>query len=202
MPAALPVFDDLKQKKREPFSHYVTIFIGLISFFFSTATAHAYDVFLSWEPSTDPGVADYSIYGKEDSLGPPYDSIDTYSLDDIDPDNPAGWITSLEDSTEYHFVVNAFDSEGKEGDFSNEVCVSEGVGCAALAGGTTGIVTTTNTGSGGSGGCLIPAAAKESRLAVDPSPVLLLLGAFFIGIEILKKYMQWAEDRKGKPQRL
>ena len=45
-------------------------------------------------------------------------------------------------------------------------------------------------GGGGGGGCLISAAADGSRLAVEMSAVLLFLGFFFVGIEILRKRIQ------------
>jgi hypothetical protein len=58
-------------------------------FFFVAATANAYDVVLAWDPNAESDLAGYKIYSSEGSPGPPYDLIDTYSLDDIDPDNPA-----------------------------------------------------------------------------------------------------------------
>jgi hypothetical protein len=62
------------------------------------------------------------------------------------------------------------------------VCVAGGIACAADTGDGDG-------GSGGSGGgwCLISAAADGFRLTIEMPAVLLLLGFFFIGIEILRK---------------
>jgi hypothetical protein len=49
--------------------------------------------------------------------------IDKYSLDDIDPDNPAGQISDLDDNSEYYFVVRAYNLSGYGSDYSNEVRV-------------------------------------------------------------------------------
>jgi hypothetical protein len=64
------------------------------------------------------------------------------------------------------------------------VCVAGGIACAADSSGGDG-----DGGSGGSGGgwCLISAAADGFRLTIEMPAVLLLLGFFFIGIEILRK---------------
>ena len=67
----------------------------------------SYDVVLAWDPNSESDLAGYKIYGSEGSPGPPYDLIDTYSLDDIDPANPAGRISDLDDSSEYYIVVTA-----------------------------------------------------------------------------------------------
>ncbi len=66
-----------------------SFFIIAVLFFFVAATADAYDVVLAWDPNTEFDIAGYKLYGSEGSHGSPYDLIDTYSLDDIDPDNPA-----------------------------------------------------------------------------------------------------------------
>ena len=175
----------LLQKKCERIIRRCSFFIITVLFFFVAATANAYDVVLAWDPNAESDLAGYNIYVSEGSPGPPYDLIDTYSLDDIDPDNPAGQISDLDDSAEYYFVVSAYDLEGFESDYSNEVCVTGGIACVADTDSAD-----RATGSGGGGGCLISAAAGGSRLAVEMPAVLLLLGFFFIGIEILRKRIQ------------
>jgi hypothetical protein len=172
-------------KKCYSISRSYSFFIIAVLFFIMAATANAYDVVLAWDPNAESDLAGYKLYGSEGSPGPPYDLIDTYSLDDIDPDNPAGQISDLDDNSEYYVVVTAYDLEGNESDYSNEVCVAGGIACAADSSGGDG--DGGSGGSGGGGGCLISAAADGSRLAVETPAVLLLLGFFFIGIEILRK---------------
>jgi hypothetical protein len=149
-----------------------SFFIIAVLFFFVAATANAYDVVLGWDPNAESDLAGYKIYGSKGSPGPPYNLIDTHSLDDIDSVNPAGQITDLDDSSEYYFVVTAYDLEGNESDYSNEVCVAAGgIACAADTGSA--------KDSGGGGRCLISAAADGSRLAAEMPAVLLILGFFF-----------------------
>ena len=168
-------------KKCDSITRSYRFFIITVLFFFVATTANAYDVVLAWDPNAESDLAGYKIYGSEGSPGPPYDLIDTYSLDDIDPDNPASQISDLDDDLEYYFVVCAYDLEGNESDFSNEVCAAVGIACAADTG------SDSDSGGGGGGGCLITAAADGSRLAAEMPAVLLLLGFFLIGIEILRK---------------
>jgi len=162
----------LLAKKSYSISCSHIFFIITVLFFFVAATASAYDVVLAWDPNGEADLAGYKIYGSEDSPGPPYDLIDIYSLDDIDPDNPACQISDLDDSSEYYFVVSAYDVEGLESAYSNEVCVAGGIACAS------------DTGSGGGGGCLISVADDGSRLAGEMPAVLLFLGFFTIAVSI------------------
>ena len=170
----------LMLKKCYSINRSYSFFIITVLFFFVAATANAYDVVIAWDPNAESDLAGYKIYGSEGSPGPPYDLLDTYSLDDIDPDNPACQISDLDDSLKYYFVVSAYDLAGNESDYSNEVCVAGGIACAS------------DTGSGGGGGCLISAAADGSRLAVEMPAVLLFLGFFTIAVAIvcrcIKKY--------------
>ena len=157
-------------KKYYSISRRYSFFVIAVSFFFVAATANAYYVIISWDPNAESDLAGYNIYGSEGSPGPPYDLLDTYSLDDIDPDNPACQISDLDDSLEYYFVVSAYDLWGNESDYSNEVCVAGGIACAADTGSA--------TDSGGGGGCLISATFGGSHLAVEMLAVLILLGFF------------------------
>jgi hypothetical protein len=68
-----------------------------------------------------------------------------------DPNNPAYTLTGLDDNESYYFVVTAYDDEGFESDYSNEVP------------GTTPMNDTTP----GGGGCLIATAAYGSCIAKE-----------------------------------
>ena len=174
-------------------SRSYSFFIIAVLFFFVAATANAYDVVIAWDPNAEWDLAGYKIYSSEGFPGPPYDLLDTYSLNDIDPDNPTCQISDLDDSLKYYFVVSAYDFAGNESDYSNEVCVAGGIACASDTGSA--------TDSGGGGGCLISAVAGWSRLTFEITAVFLLLGFFFIGIEILRKRVQKCRqpsDRKPK----
>ena len=85
----------LLPKKYYSISRSYSFFVIAVSFFFVAATANAYDVIIAWDPNAESDLAGYKIYGSEGSPGPPYDLLDTYSLYDIDPDNPACQISDL-----------------------------------------------------------------------------------------------------------
>jgi hypothetical protein len=175
-------------KKRNSLVPIFSFFIITVLFFFVAAKTNAYDVVIAWDPNAESDLAGYTIYGSEGSPGPPYDLIDTYSLDDLDPDNPACQISDLDDNSEYYFVISAYDFAGNESNYSNEVCVAGGIACAANTGSAPGSVNSASSGGGGGGGCLISAAADGSRLAIVMPAVFLLSGFFFIGIEILTNF--------------
>jgi hypothetical protein len=92
--------------------------------------------------------------------------------------------------TVYYFVVTAYDLEGNESDYSNEVCVAGGIACAADTGSA--------KDSGGGGRCLISAVDDGTGLAAEMAAFLLLLGFFFIGIEILRKRIIGAVKENGR----
>ena len=102
-----PIF--LLPKKFDSIIRSYNFFIITVLFLIGAATANADDVVIAWEPNAESDLAGYKIYGSEGSPGPPYDLIEIVSLDDIDPDNPAWQISDLDDSSEYYFVVSAYD---------------------------------------------------------------------------------------------
>ncbi|MDY6990913.1 MAG: hypothetical protein SWQ30_22965 [Thermodesulfobacteriota bacterium] len=94
---------------------------GLVGFilFFLVCPVEAYSaqLTLSWQPSTDPDVAGYRLFCREDGQGYDYDhpvweganASCTYEFDAVV-------------NTTYCFVVRAFDTAGNESVDSNEAC--------------------------------------------------------------------------------
>jgi hypothetical protein len=97
-------------------------------------------VTICWDPNSEEDLAGYRIYYKADSAGPPYNGIGsdkgpspiTTSLSGetgykIENSDPVCFSLSLPGETEnrdYCLVVTAYDTEGLESTFSNEVCLS------------------------------------------------------------------------------
>ena len=88
--------------------------------------AHAYEVTLSWDPNAEEDLAGYILYVHEDGSGPPYYQLDAVSLDEIEPENPIFTATELKVNIQYCFVLTAYNTDGYESGFSNEVCVLNG----------------------------------------------------------------------------
>ena len=110
------------------------------------AAARGSEVTLAWDPNDEPDLAGYNVYVNQVGPGPPYYQLDTVSLAEIEPDNPLYTAAGLKEESYYCFVVTAYDSEGFESGFSNEVCVLNGQQVA---------LNLAQDRGGGGGGCFI-----------------------------------------------
>ncbi|MBW2562649.1 MAG: fibronectin type III domain-containing protein [Deltaproteobacteria bacterium] len=107
------------------------VILFLFLFFLSFQTlCFAADVTLRWDKNTETDLAGYKLYYKADSAGSPYDGTGSDqgpSPVDIplntlsDPDNPEFTITGLDAGHIYFLVLTAYDTEGDESGYSNEV---------------------------------------------------------------------------------
>lgn len=71
---------------------------------------------LAWDANTETNLAGYNIYVSL-SPGGPYELIGTNEADNTE----FTWY-GLPDNLDHYFVVTAFNTEGLESDYSNEVC--------------------------------------------------------------------------------
>ena len=92
--------------------------------------AYAADVTLAWTANTEPDLAGYYIYYKSGTSGAPYNGTGVDEGDSpikiplgyfADPANPEYTIHGLSDTDISFFVLTAYDTEGNESGFSNEV---------------------------------------------------------------------------------
>ena len=86
------------------------------------------EVTLQWDPNTEPNLAGYKVYYDTDS-GAPYSP----AVEDRATNNPDGppvvlgrdateiTLAGLTDGKVYYFAITAFDDQGQESDYSNEV---------------------------------------------------------------------------------
>jgi fibronectin type 3 domain-containing protein len=123
------------------------------------AYAHAYDITLAWDPNTEPELAGYILYSRENESESSFHQIDYYSVDEIDPNNPQGAVNELESGKTYFFSITAINNDGLESDFSNQVSVMNGeiVGDEVINDNVSAGSDQVYTGnsSGGGGGCFI-----------------------------------------------
>jgi hypothetical protein len=110
------------------------------------APAQGSGVTLAWDPNQEPDLIGYNVYVNDVSFGPSYYQLDTVSLDEIDPDIPTYTATDLKENLQYCFVVTAYNSEGFESGFSNEVCFFNGQQV---------LLSMSQNSGGGGGGCFI-----------------------------------------------
>jgi hypothetical protein len=131
----------------------LTLILGLFS-----TPAHSAEVTLAWDPNTEPQLAGYKVYYKSGSSGPPYDGTGPSEGDSpIDVGDVAEFrLHGLTNGVSYFFAVTAYDTEGYETYYSNEVSTSE-----------LGVVD--SVGEAGSG-CFIAAAAAGFNMDAPGAP--------------------------------
>jgi hypothetical protein len=112
------------------------------------------DISLQWAPNSEPHVAGYKVYYREQSQS--YDYSNPY----WETVEPKCTIYDLDITKTYYFVVRAFDIDGNTSNNSNEVVLRAGTEVNSVDNNVDNDVA---SGSGG-GGCFIATAAYGSLL--------------------------------------
>jgi hypothetical protein len=149
---------------------FILIAAAIVLFPFFASTGFGKTVTLGWDANPEPDLEGYVVYHNPGSPGPPYKFSSELPEDDLpNPLSPVVTLTGLKKNTEYFVAMTAYDTEGNESDFSNEVCFE--VVDSTLNNCTTSTVSDSSSGSsGGSGGgggggglCFINSVAEESN---------------------------------------
>ena len=146
---------------------FILIASAIVLFPYFSSTGFAKTVTLGWNANSEPDIEGYVIYRNPGSSGPPYKFDDTLPEDDLaDPLHPMVTLTGLNEKTKYYVAVTAYDTEGNESSFSNEICfeVEDSTinNCTASTG--PGSSSGSSGGGGGGGaGCFIDSAAEKSN---------------------------------------
>ena len=129
--------------------------------------AIAESVTLGWDSNPEPDLEGYVVYRNVGSPGPPYDYSDTLPEDDlVDPLHPKATLTGLTEGNEYYIALTAYNSDGAESNFSNNVCVEVINGAIEACSASVAPVASTVSGSGGGGNssCFISTSSGESSM--------------------------------------
>lgn len=103
------------------------LLLGLLLSLFLVAgvvAAPAKDLGLEWDANIETNLAGYKVYYKIGSMGPPYNGVGQPEGDSpIDVGNVTEfWFNSIDFRAEdFWFVVTAYNTEGYESGYSNEV---------------------------------------------------------------------------------
>ena len=127
--------------------------------------ANATNVTIGWDSNPEPDLEGYVVYRNTGSPGPPYGYSNDLPEDELsDPLHPKITLTGLSDNKEYYVALTAYNTEGDESSFSNNVCVEVVNGIVELcsASASPGGSAVSSSGSGGGGGCFISTASHES----------------------------------------
>jgi hypothetical protein len=128
------------------------------------SVANAKTVTLGWDSNDEPDLEGYVIYRNANAPGPPYKYSDTLPEDDLDdPLHPQAKLTGLQEGKEYYIALTAYNTEGVESSFSNDICVQVVDNGVELCESSTSspVTTSSSGGSGGGGGCFIAAASNS-----------------------------------------
>ena len=127
--------------------------------------AIAASVTLGWDSNPEPDLEGYVVYRNVGSPGPPYDYSDTLPEDDLaDPLHPKATLTGLQEGNEYYIALTAYNTDGVESSFSNDVCVEVINGAVEACSASAAPAASTVSSSGGSG------SGKSAALS-PPHPV-------------------------------
>ncbi len=128
------------------------------------SVADAAQVTLGWDSNSEPDLEGYVIYRNAGSPGPPYDYMNTLPEDDLtDPLHPKVTLTGLNEDQEYYIALTAYNAEGVESSFSNDVCIEVVDGSVGVCANSLNSVSSNSGGGGGSSGaCFISNAGYDS----------------------------------------
>jgi len=179
----------MKQYTKKTRTAFIPV-VQILFFLLLPATLQAGDVTLAWDPNSETNLAGYKLYYDSDADLEMYqgtgasegDSPVIIYLEDLaDADLPTFTLTGLTNGQYYYFALTAFDSDGMESDFSDEVGTLVDVGGASNDGSSASSKEvgndTSGSGSGGNG-CFI-AGSMDTVTSLPPAlaafGVLLLL---------------------------
>ncbi|MGD8298861.1 MAG: hypothetical protein PVG67_20835, partial [Desulfobacterales bacterium] len=116
------MFRNLNKYRFKHSFYFLFILLTLnFSFFLISDTSAATQASFRWEPNTEPDLAGYRIFHREqgrdyDYANPIWEGTDTYCT-----------IYDLDESKTYFFVARAFDNEGYESENSLEASLEPGI---------------------------------------------------------------------------
>ena len=109
--------------------------LGLLSFVISTliltisaTSAHSAELTIVWDPNAEQNIAGYKIYYKTESSGPPYNGTGlTEGNSPIDVGNQIEFtLHGLINDINYFLAATAYNTEGLESDYSEELIYNTG----------------------------------------------------------------------------
>ena len=147
---------------------------------------------LGWSPNDEPDLEGYVVYRNPQKSGPPYKYSDEVQEDELeDPLHPRLKLTGLKNDAKYYVALTAYNNEGIESSFSNEVCIE--VIENAIQACSEAVTPSTNTssdkggssgGGGGGGVCFISSVSDQpstfTQFVAKPVIRSQMLAMFFL----------------------
>ncbi|MEJ2102327.1 MAG: fibronectin type III domain-containing protein [Desulfobacterales bacterium] len=140
-------------------------------------------VTLGWDANPEPDLEGYVIYRNIGSPGPPFKYADELQENELNnPLNPQVALTGLNEHSRYYIAVTAYDTEGNESYFSDQLCVeivdSSIESCGIIPsnyGSSSESSGDGRSGGGGGGGCFISSSAGGSGHARVMAVIVIIM---------------------------
>lgn len=178
-----------------------------ISFVFIAVTggvAMAWEVTLAWDPNREANLDGYTVYYSKQSPGPPYDYVGDLPLSEVaNPERPTASVSNLEKHVNYYFALTAYDTDGNESSFSQQLCVRADEAVYECAPADS--MSSSGGGSGSSAACFVRTAQGCDRDTVPCGLSMLLFGlaavlAFISPTLFDRRDWHCSNVKTGKPQ--
>ena len=151
------------------------------------SVANAATVTLGWSPNDEPDLEGYVVYRNPQKSGPPYKYSDEVQEDELeDPLHPRLKLTGLKNDAKYYVALTAYNNEGIESSFSNEVCIEviENAIQACSEAVSPSTPSSSSGGGGGGGGCFISSVSDKpstfTQFVAKPVIRSQMLAMFFL----------------------
>jgi fibronectin type III domain protein len=150
------------------------LFFFIPTFFCFIGSVYAVDVTLAWSPNTEADVEGYKLYYKIGANGPPYNGVGATEGDApiiiwtdelYNPTQPEFTIHGLNENETYYFVLTAYDVDGYESAYSEEVSFNSADYDPIAGINSNDLIGDGSSDGGGGGGCFIATAAYGSLMA-------------------------------------
>ena len=176
---------------------FPVVFLFITSLFF--AIANAAEVTLAWDANTEANLAGYKLYYDGDSDTEMYQGVGAtegdspiviYNEDLSDENAPVFTITGLEEGQYYYFSLTAFDADGMESDYSDEVGVmvdSDGNMRVDASVADTSSTTSDSENSEGGSGCFISWSMMDSAPGHPKAAAFIILAFGAVAAIVIRK---------------
>ncbi|MGD9058688.1 MAG: fibronectin type III domain-containing protein [Desulfobacterales bacterium] len=138
-------------------------------------TALAKTATLAWYANEEPDLEGYVVHRNTGSPGPPYKYSDEVPEEElVDPLHPKAELTGLQEGKQYYVALTAYNKDGVESGYSEDVCVEVVDNAIELCEQSSSSSVSTDSSSGGSGGggggggswaCFIATASTEALVS-------------------------------------
>jgi len=112
-----------KLRKKSSLRHLLLGVLCALVFLSFAEPALSAHVALFWDSNDETDLAGYCAYFSKNTPGPPFITFGCVTLQELnDLKNPKFVLTGLEHGATYCFAVTAYDRDGNESSYSNQVC--------------------------------------------------------------------------------